>query len=309
MGFLSNLADNLRSSNASLRFPLDKVETADDYMMFTVYKYKPPFQGSQCLDNNYGGIFSGYDVTGLGGGTDIEGTQYKKMVLYMPEDVGDRHSRTWSANSFTPAQRAGLRAAATVLDGAADVNSLGDAGRLAKRAITPAPGQMKDLVTAIAVKQGGQIAGLDGNVAMGGVVGQVLNPNIEVMFSEPGVREFRFNWVLVPRNERESRIIKEIIWQFKKASAPELNKSGWFLDVPHVFKIEYKTGSKSNHWLNKMKACALRSINVNYTANGSYSTLEDGAPTAVALTLDFLELKTILSDDFGNSFNSGAQYY
>ena len=115
--------------------------------------------------------------------------------------------------------------------------------------------------------------------------------------------------MLVPRNERESRIIKEMIWQFKKASAPELSQGGWFTTVPHVFKIQYKTGSQDNHWLNKMKACALTNINVNYTAAGSWSTLEDGAPTAVSLQMNFQELKAIISEDYGDSFSYTEQYY
>ena len=306
-----NIAEILSSSNASLRFPLDKVETADDYMMFSVYKYSPPFRKAKCLGdnsgNNYGGIFSDYDITGLGAGEFDSGT-YKKMVLYMPEDIAQDATREWSEATFNPLQLAALRSAGTVIGstGAGDFwtgvkEATGDLAKLQQT--------LPALITAAAANAGQSLSGVDSNNITGGLIGQVINPNLEVMFSKVGLRTFNFRWLLVPRNERESRIIKEMIWQFKKASAPELAKGGWFTTVPHVFRIQYKTGSQDNPWLNKIKACALTSIQVNHTASGSWSTLEDGAPTATALQLQFKELKAIMSEDYGDSFNYSEQYY
>ena len=303
-----NIAEILSSSNASLRFPLDKVETADDYMMFSVYKYSPPFRKAKCLGdtsgNNYGGIFSEYDITGLGAG-EFDSGSYKKMVLYMPEDIAQDATRSWDEASFGPLQLAGLRAAGTV------IGQDGDFWTKIKEAAGDAmdPQNLDALIRGAAAKAGETISGVNQNQITGGLIGQVLNPNLEVMFNRVGLRTFNFRWMLVPRIERESRIIKEMIWQFKKASAPELAQAGWFTTVPHVFRIQYKTGSQANPWLNKIKACALTSIQVNHTASGSWSTLEDGAPTATALQLQFKELKAIMSEDYGDSFNYTEQYY
>ena len=115
-----NLSEILSSSNASLRFPLDKVETADDYMMFTVYKYSPPFRKAKCLGdnsgNNYGGNYSEYDITGLGGG-EFDSSKYKKIVLYMPEDIGQSASRNWTEASVGPLGLGAMRAAGTMIGG------------------------------------------------------------------------------------------------------------------------------------------------------------------------------------------------
>ena len=303
-----NIAEILSSSNASLRFPLDKVETADDYMMFSVYKYSPPFRKAKCLGdtsgNNYGGIFSEYDITGLGAG-EFDSGSYKKMVLYMPEDIAQDATRSWTEADFGPLQLAGLRAAGTV------IGQDGDFWTKVKTAADDAmdPQNLDALIRGAAAKAGETITGVNQNRITGGLIGQVLNPNLEVMFDRVGLRTFNFRWMLVPRNERESRIIKEMIWQFKKASAPALAQAGWFTTVPHVFRIQYKTGSQANPWLNKIKACALTSIQVNHTASGSWSTLEDGAPTATALQLQFKELKAIMSEDYGDLFNYTEQYY
>ena len=306
-----NLSEILSSSNASLRFPLDKVETADDYMMFTVYKYSPPFRKAKCLGdnsgNNYGGNYSEYDITGLGGG-EFDSSQYKKIVLYMPEDISQSDSRTWREASIGPLQMAALRAAGSMIGGAGSGqfwtgvdNATNEV--LSDTSILPA------LLRGVGTNTAAKALNMESDQISGGLIGQVVNPNLEVFFSKVGLRTFQFRWILVPRNERESRIIKEMVWQFKKASAPELAQGGWFTTVPHVFKIQYKTGSQDNHWLNKMKACALTNINVNYTAAGSYSTLEDGAPTAVGLQMNFQELKAIISEDYGDSFNYTEQYY
>ena len=306
-----NLTEILSSSNASLRFPLDKVETADDYMMFTVYKYSPPFRKAKCLGdnsgNNYGGNYSEYDITGLGGG-EFDSSQYKKIVLYMPEDIGQSDQRNWSEATIGPLQMAAMRAAGSMIGGAGSGQFWAGANAAATEA-TSDPAIIPALVRGVGANVAGKTLNMDANNITGGLIGQVVNPNLEVFFSKVGLRTFQFRWTLVPRNERESRIIKEMIWQFKKASAPELAQGGWFTTVPHVFKIQYKTGSQDNHWLNKIKACALTNINVNYTAAGSYSTLEDGAPTAVGLQMNFQELKAIISEDYGDSFNYTEQYY
>tara|TARA_B100001996_G_scaffold292031_1_gene232236 strand:+ start:13004 stop:13924 length:921 start_codon:yes stop_codon:yes gene_type:complete len=305
-----SISFNLASSQASLRFPLDKVETSDDYLMFSVYKYQPPFRKAKCLDetggSSWGGRYAEYDVTGLGGG-DLSNSKYKKTIVYMPEDIRLNEKRNWSGKSVSPVNMAILRATGAGVDKGMSWDAASEAGKSFGNDAKSA-WENRALVKLLASRAAGS-AGIDENVATGGVLGQVVNPNLEVFFDKPELRSFNFGWTLVPRNERESRIIKEMIWQFKKASSPELNPGGWYLNVPHVYKIQYKTGSNENHWLNKIKACALTDIQVNYTAGGSWSTLEDGAPTAVGLTLSFQEIKTVISNDYGDSFQYTKQYY
>ena len=226
----------------------------------------------------------------------------------MPEDIGQSASRNWTEASVGPLGLAAMRAAGSMIGGAGSGQFWAGANAAATEA-TSDPAIIPALVRGVGANVAGKTLNMDANNITGGLIGQVVNPNLEVFFSRVGLRTFQFRWTLVPRNERESRIIKEMIWQFKKASAPELAQGGWFTTVPHVFKIQYKTGSQDNHWLNKIKACALTNINVNYTAGGSWSTLEDGAPTAVGLQMNFQELKAIISEDYGDSFNYSEQYY
>lgn len=307
---------NSGGSSSALRFPQDKVTDHDDYMMFTIYKYQPPFRKANCIGKSggtlWGSRYSSYDTTGFGGG-ELESSKYKNMVLYMPEDISDAHTRNWGEVSVNNIQRAALRAFGSGLDAAPGLmdNLTTEGVKQAAKSMLPkdTASQGKAFMKQLAVEGASAAAGIDSNVAFGGVMGQVANPNLEVLFESVGLRSFSFNWTMVPRNQKESLIIKEMIWQFKKASAPEMEADGWFMKVPHVFNIEYKQGSSTNHWLNRMKACALQGISVNYSAGGSYASLSDGAPVAVTIALQFKELKMILSQDFGDSFNQGQQYY
>ena len=275
--------------------------------MFSIYEYQPPFRKAKCLDDAagsvYGGKYADYDTTGLGGG-DLSGSEFKRMVLYMPEDIRMDQGVSWSGKTPNNVQVEAMKAISagteSGINAQAAVKSINDSTKKVG---------LSGILKTLAVSQGSKFGGVDQNVASGGIIGQVINPNLEVFFDKPELRSFRFNWTLVPRNQRESRIIKEMIWTFKRAAAPELATAGWFLKVPNVFKIQYKTGANDNHWLNKIKACALTNISVNYTASGMWSTLEDGAPTAVGLDLSFMEIKTILADDYGDSFQYTKQYY
>ena len=49
--------------------------------------------------------------------------------------------------------------------------------------------------------------------------GEIINPNMELLFGGPTLRNFRFNFKLTPRNEKEAEQIKLIIRAFKRNMA------------------------------------------------------------------------------------------
>ena len=57
------------------------------------------------------------------------------------------------------------------------------------------------------------------------------------------------------------------------------------------------TGNNVNTYLNQYKACALTNVDVNFTPDGSYSTLIGGYPSAVELSLSFVETKLIYQSE------------
>ena len=133
--------------------------------------------------------------------------------------------------------------------------------------------------------------------------GQVLNPNLELLFQNPTLRTFQFQFKMSPRNKREADVVKKIIKTFKRRMA--VKKSGLFLKAPNVFKIEYQKGMSQHQSINLIKECALLNFSVDYTPNGSYMTFgdgENGDPEAsmvtYALSMAFQEIEPIYDVDY-----------
>ena len=133
--------------------------------------------------------------------------------------------------------------------------------------------------------------------------GEILNPNMELLFGGPTLRNFRFAFKFTPRNEKEAEQVKLIIRAFKRNMAPQaqggtLNSGNWFLKTPNVFKLRYRTGRKNHPFLNRFKQCFLSDVQTTYTADGTYSTYDDGTPVSMTLDLSFKEIQPIYDIDY-----------
>lgn len=133
--------------------------------------------------------------------------------------------------------------------------------------------------------------------------GEILNPNMELLFGGPSLRNFRFNFKLTPRNAAESEQVRLIIRAFKRNMAPQaqggqLDSGTFFLKTPNVFNLRYRTGRKNHPFLNRFKQCFLTSMNTTYTGEGVYSTYDDGTPVSMLLDLTFKEIQPIYDIDY-----------
>ena len=133
--------------------------------------------------------------------------------------------------------------------------------------------------------------------------GEILNPNMELLFSDVTIRNFRFSFKLTPRNKKEAEQVKLIIRAFKRNMAPQAqggvsNGSQFFLRSPNIFKLRYRSGNKDHPFLHKFKQCFLTDMQTTYTADGVYSTYEDGTPVSMQMDLSFKELQPIYDIDY-----------
>ena len=133
--------------------------------------------------------------------------------------------------------------------------------------------------------------------------GEILNPNMELLFSDVTIRNFRFSFKLTPRNKKEAEQVKLIIRAFKRNMAPQAqggvaNGSQFFLRTPNIFKLRYRSGNKDHPFLHKFKQCFLTDMQTTYTADGVYSTYEDGTPVSMQMDLSFKELQPIYDVDY-----------
>jgi len=138
------------------------------------------------------------------------------------------------------------------------------------------------------------------------VTGTAINPNLELLFNGPKLRQFSFAFKLIPRSADEAKNIRSIIKFFKKGMAPRrstVETKSIFLGTPNVFQVSFLSGTSDLKSIGKMKTCALVSCGVNYAPDGGYAAFEDpGAggsqPVAIVLTLGFIELTPIYNDEY-----------
>ena len=135
--------------------------------------------------------------------------------------------------------------------------------------------------------------------------GAIVNPNLEMLFNAPQLRNFGFTFLLSPRDADEATQVRNIIRFFKQGMSVKTTNSNVFLKAPNIFAIKYMTyntdGEEILHpSINIIKTCALLSMDVQYTPNGTYMTYEDPYRTmqAYQLTMQFGELDPIYDNDY-----------
>ena len=142
--------------------------------------------------------------------------------------------------------------------------------------------------------------------------GAVRNPNLELLFKGPALRNFSFTIRLTPRNTDESKRIRMIVRALKQHSAVKRNPqlfsgtndigSNFLLGTPDVFKLRYIKArtQKDIKGLNKFKTCALNSISVDYTGEvGRFAAYEeDSQPVTTIISLSFTELTPLYDEDY-----------
>ena len=75
--------------------------------------------------------------------------------------------------------------------------------------------------------------------------GRVLNPNAEMLFQGPVIRDFNFSFLMIARSQREGNEIRKIIRFLKLGMAPKF-RSTTYLKNPDIFTLHYKNGTGDN---------------------------------------------------------------
>jgi hypothetical protein len=244
---------------------------------------------------------------GLSGSEDIKlrttfGTRSPLSTITLPMPSGgisDRNSVNWGSSELDVAQDAFANVAMNAILG-----GVGAGADAAKKELTKATAGNKDLLAAIMAAKGSERA-VGANNLLSRAFGVELNPNLELLFNSPELREFSFSFKMTPRSKGEAQIVRSIIRTFKQAMSVKRSESVLLLKSPHTFRISYLTSTKDHPYLNRFKECALTNCSVNYTPDGSYMSYDDSSPngrsmTAYELSLSFSELEPIFDDDYEN---------
>ena len=142
---------------------------------------------------------------------------------------------------------------------------------------------------------------IDQNAFLARSSGRVLNPNAELLFQGPVLRDFNFDFLMIARSRKEGESIRKIIRFFKLGMAPQFNNST-FLNTPDVFTLAYKRGQGELDDLDTVNrfnpgGLALRTIAVDYAPSGYWSAYQDSQPVALKMSLNFAELRPIYRGD------------
>jgi hypothetical protein len=128
------------------------------------------------------------------------------------------------------------------------------------------------------------------------LTGYPINPRVEVLFSTTPQRQFMFEVLLAPRNEKESQTIEEIIKTLRFHAAPEIDQQtlGLTFIPPAEFDITFYNKGNHNDHLPMINTCVLERIDVDYAPfDGKYTTFKNGYPIGVRLSLGFREVEIV----------------
>ena len=228
------------------------------------------------------------------------------IELPIPQEVNDSNSVTWGEDRMNAIEIATLSVAQRAMqDGVGDI--AGAAVQMLNEGVS-VPGLTPDSQAALrAAISGKAINALGSQVSPQSVVarstGQILNNNLELLFSGVNLRSFPFSFTFSPRNPRESDVVKNIIRSLKMsmaAKAGEFNGSaqGIFLKSPDLFQLDYLKDGKNHPFLNRFKLCALTGMSVNYTNAGTYASYNDGTPVNIRMNVTFKEINPIYHEDY-----------
>jgi len=259
-----------------LRYPRESIENGQDYIKFDILNYKRL------------GLTAGAEGV-RSDKSNILGT----IILPIPAQISDSNTANYGPSSMNFLQQQGLAAASNLIGGdpAGAASAVqGMVGNLAGN-----PELVKNFFAIQAVNTFGGSLSLEQVMARSS--GTIINPNQELLFSGPGLRQFKFSFKFTPRFEKESLEVKKIIKAFKRNMAPKGGGQNT-LGTPNIFQINYMQGSGEHQFLHKFKLCALTNMSVNYTGDGVHATYHDGTPISMQMDLSFNELSPIYSEDY-----------
>ena len=294
-----------------------------DHLIIEAFKYRAPqSQMAKAFDKNDDGgtlakpwendndTFTTDAITkGLDRNSNIQ--KYHGLVkLPIPNELQMSNGISWgdeSANAFTTA--AFMGAANTLRQFGADPWALGVKGVSSAKNMVDNLGKSDDEFKKLASAFGAQFAlgSMGINVDPGQMItratGQAINPNLELLFNGPKLRNFSFNFLFAPNDKYEASEVRKIQKFLKKSMAPSRNsKNRLFIDSPDVFRLRFRSGNERIGGVGMMKICAMTKCAINYTPENtwmSYSDKNAGAmPVRSNMTCDFTELTPIFQDHY-----------
>ena len=317
----SYISGNARSGTSSdiMAYPLD-IDTKQDHFKITKYKYvRPNINQSKSARVKK---INGKD-TNVAGDSVIGSKLDGSIILPMPKAT-DANAAQWGGSDLTVTDLAALQTASAIdkntplasltrLIGRRSLSGLKESeirnNEKIRRARTGGESLAGNIIVggqAISAQSISKLTGLlganfDTDTFLARTGGRVLNPNAEMLFQGPVIRDFSFEFQMIARSRKEGEEIRKIIRFLKLGMAPKFQNIA-FLANPDVFQLEYKNGPGKNDILKTVNrfnpgGLALTALKTDYAPNGYWAAYTDSQPVALKLAMSFTELRPIYEGD------------
>jgi len=296
-----------------LVYPQRMMESATDYLMVTIFDYEKerdssgniPLIGTTARADEIEQIASDDS-------NEVYREKAKKLqknssyiILPIPQSVSDSVAVDYASDTLNPLQRAGLDLTSEFLKNTDPNKKRPGVAEILSRAGINGSLLTEDNINALTASLSGiALNQLGANVSVSNIIsrtqGLILQSNLELLFSGVQLRSFPFIFDFAPRDAAETETVRKIIRTIKASMSPRRGDTpAIFIRSPKLFKFTYCHRGREHPFLNKMKTGFLTSMNVDYTASGTYATYDDGTPVHMRMTLQFTEMNPIYAEDYG----------
>ena len=233
------------------------------------------------------------------------------IALYMPDTLAFTQNQSYSATNlgggFLATAGALADAGESIIEKYQQSDSLVKAlGSIGGQNLSPFVGSFLS-----------DLAGDQGRAVFAAATGTVVNPQLEVIYSAPDLRTFRFEFMFYPRSTKEAVEVQQIIQRLRFHQAPEILTSGagalggFFLVPPSEFDIEFYYNGKINENIPKISTCVMTILDADYAPNGFSAYETDtgltpsmggtGMPVAIRLSLGFMETEVMTKSNYSKT--------
>jgi len=293
-------------------FPVDMQYSgtgSQDHIRIRALKYKAPQGGTQ------EGFTSVVQDGIKSANANLPPPDYEyegEIILPIPTAVKDSSSASWSMTKMSPIMAAAVGTVAAPAITAAGGNP-GEAFQQIMDALTKsgtflgAGGAEYREILAASLSSSflGSVGltGIEPSDILARTTGKVSNPNMELLFRGPNMREFEFAWKFACRSAEDAKRIRQIIKFMKLQCLPTVGENSNLINSPNVFFIRYMNGDTRIKSLPQPKICALVNFGIDHTPDGmGWAAYEDSHPVSTSMVMQFAELTPLFRNEMEEAF-------
>lgn len=311
--FAGNVSKVYEYPDILFRYKGNRAFKMIEYVKFQPVEFVPPYSNQFSSAAESSNVDAERGVTSFNSYHQVyNGDNYKPVdatvILPMPENIETTYSNAWNEARLSYTGRMIVDAGIKLME--SGINETELAARLQEVAMGGGLTNLAAEVAARAISALGQGNDLSNESILGGALGVIPNPNIELIFGLPQLRKFTFNYKLIAMSEKDANQIRRIISLFKRnmfvtlsveAKGNNTVNPNRYVGAPNLFDIKFMRGSDENAALFRLKKCALESFSVNFSgSNGGYNSVLSSTnfiPFETNISMSFTENKILYAED------------